>query len=95
MILDNPPCASGNVKCNAALFVQNASNESFVQDTFWQQSIAGNDQLRQRVEYALTSLFVISTEPNFSIQSMPRGEANYYDVLGADVFGNFRSCCRT
>jgi uncharacterized protein (DUF1800 family) len=91
VILDNPPCASGNVKCNAALFEQNASNESFVQDTFWQQSIAGNDQLRQRVEYALTSLFVISTEPNFSIQSMPRGEANYYDVLGADVFGNFRT----
>ena len=22
---------------------------------------------------------------------MPRGEANYYDVLGADAFGNFRT----
>jgi uncharacterized protein (DUF1800 family) len=91
VILNNPPCAAGDVKCNAALFEQNASDEDLVQDTFWQKSIAGNDQLRQRMEYALTSLFVISTEPNFSIQSMPRGEANYYDVLGADVFGNFRT----
>jgi uncharacterized protein (DUF1800 family) len=91
VILDNPPCASGDVTCNSMLFQQNANDESLVQDTFWQQSIAGNDQLRQRVEYALTSLFVISTEPNFSIQSMPRGEANYYDVLGADAFGNFRT----
>ena len=91
VILNNPPCAAGNVKCNAALFVQNASDEGLVQDTFWQQSIAGNDQLRQRVEYALSELTVISGEPNFSIQSMPRGEANYYDVLGADAFGNFRT----
>jgi uncharacterized protein (DUF1800 family) len=91
VILNNPPCAATDLKCNAALFVQNSADESFVQDTFWQQSIAGKDQLRQRVEYALTQLMVVSTEPNFSIQSMPRGEANYYDVLGADAFGNFRT----
>jgi len=91
VILDNPPCGAGDVKCNAALFQQNPNNEQFVQDTFWQQSISGNDQLRQRVEYALTQLMVVSTEPNFSIQSMPRGEANYFDVLGADAFGNFRT----
>jgi len=75
VILNNPPCAASDLKCNAALFVQNPNNE----------------QLRQRVEYALSELFVISTEPNFSIQSMPRGEANYYDLLGADAFGNFRT----
>jgi uncharacterized protein (DUF1800 family) len=91
VILNNPPCAAGNVVCNAALFEQNANDEGFVQDTFWQQSISGSDQLRQRVENALTQLMVVSTEPNFSIQSMPRGEANYYDVLGADAFGNFRT----
>jgi uncharacterized protein (DUF1800 family) len=91
VILNNPPCAANDVKCNSLLFQQNASDESFVQDTFWQQSIAGSDQLRQRVEYALTEQMVISTEPNFSIQSMPRGEASYYDVVGADAFGNFRT----
>jgi uncharacterized protein (DUF1800 family) len=91
VILNNPPCAANDVTCNSMLFQQNASDESFVQDTFWQQSIAGSDQLRQRVEFALTEQMVISTEPNFSIQSMPRGEANYYDVVGADAFGNFRT----
>jgi len=91
VILNNPPCTAGNVKCNTALFDQNSSDEGLVQDTFWQQSIAGNDQLRQRVEYALSELTVISSEPNFSIQSMPRGEASYYDALGADAFGNFRT----
>jgi uncharacterized protein (DUF1800 family) len=91
VMLNNPPCAASNVTCNTTLFDQNASDEGFVQDTFWQQAIAGNDQLRQRVEYALTQQFVISSEANFGIQSMPRGEANYYDVLGADAFGNFRT----
>jgi len=91
VMLNNPPCAASNVTCNTTLFDQNASDEGFVQDTFWQQAIAGNDQLRQRVEYALTQQFVISSEANFGIQSMPRGDANYYDVLGADAFGNFRT----
>ena len=91
LVINNPPCASSDVKCYAALFVQNSQDEWLVQDAFWQQSIAGEDQLRQRVEYALTQLFVVSGEANFGIQSMPRGEANYYDMLGADAFGNFRT----
>jgi uncharacterized protein (DUF1800 family) len=90
IMVNNPPCAASDVKCNAALFVQNSSNEGLVQDAFWQQAIANNDQLRQRVEYALSQLFVVSGM-NFSVQSMPRGEANYYDLLGADAFGNFRT----
>ena len=90
LIVNNPPCASGDVKCNAALFVQNNANESLVQDAFWQQSLTANDQLRQRVKYALTQIFVISSNNTSSIENMPRGEASYYDMLGADAFGNFR-----
>ncbi len=89
LILNNPPCAASDVKCNAALFVQNSQDEVYVQNSFWQQSIAGSDQLRQRVKYTLTELFVISGTA-FAVQSMPRGEANYYDLLGTDAFGNFR-----
>lgn len=90
LILANPPCSMTTMKCAANLFVQNNQDEMLVQDSFWQQSVTANDQLRQRVKYALTQLFVISGT-NFNIQSMPRGEANYYDVLGADAFGNFRT----
>lgn len=91
IILNNPPCASGDVKCNAALFVQNSQNEYLVQDSFWQHALAGNDQLRQRVAYTLSEMFVVSSAADFQIQSMPRGEANYLDLLGKDAFGNFRT----
>ena len=90
LIVNNPPCAATDVKCNAALFVQNSSDEILVQDAFWQQSLAATDQLRQRVKYALSQMFVISSNNSTAIQSMPRGEANYYDMLGNDAFGNFR-----
>ena len=91
VILNNPPCASGDVKCNAALFEQNSADDFLVQGSFWQQALAGNDQLRQRVVYTLTEMFVISSAADFNVQNMPRGEANYYDMLGADAFGNFRT----
>ncbi len=85
----NPPCAAADVTCNAALFVQNSSDENYVQNAFWQDALSANDELRQRVQYSLSEIFVISGT-NASVQSMPRGEANYYDMLGADAFGNFR-----
>jgi uncharacterized protein (DUF1800 family) len=89
VILNNPPCAASDPVCNTALFTSNSSAQTYVQQAFWQQAIAGNDQLRQRVEYALTQIMVVSgTDPNAG--NMPRGLANYYDVLGADAFGNFR-----
>ena len=89
LMLNNPPCATGDVMCNAALFVQNSSDEGYLQQTFWQQALTGGDQLRQRVKYALTEMMVISST-NPAVANMPRGMANYYDVLGADAFGNFR-----
>ncbi len=89
LILNNPPCNSSDLKCNTALFVQNNQSEIYVENAFWQQALAANDELRQRVQYALSEQFVISgTTP--AVQNMPRGEAAYYDMLGADVFGNFR-----
>lgn len=91
LILNNPPCAANNLKCNVGLYVQNSQDEGFVQDTFWQQSIAANDQLRQRVRYALSEMMVISSNSASGVQYMPRGEAAYYDLLGADAFTNFRA----
>ena len=90
LIVNNPPCAAGNVQCNANLFVQNNADEWLVQDSFWQHAMTANDELRQRVVYALTQLLVISSNNTTAIENMPRGEANYLDVLGADAFGNFR-----
>ncbi|HTW62528.1 MAG TPA: DUF1800 family protein [Terracidiphilus sp.] len=90
LIDNNPPCAAGNLQCNAALFVGNDQDEWLVQSQFWQQAITGQDELRERVKYALSQIFVISSNNSTAIQNMPRGEAAYYDMLGNDAFGNFR-----
>jgi len=58
-------------------------------ESFWQQAVKGNDQLRQRVAFALSQIFVISFQ-NTTVATMPRGVAGYYDTLGAYAFGNFR-----
>ena len=57
-------------------------------ESFWMQAATSPDQLRQRVKYALSQIFVISMiDPNVDV----RGAASYYDMLGADAFGNFRT----
>jgi uncharacterized protein (DUF1800 family) len=84
-----PSCAAGDVKCNGALFEQNNQGQQYVEDAFWQQSLTAPDQLRQRVAYSLHEMLVISMAST-NAQNMPRGVANYYDVLTADAFGNFR-----
>ncbi len=90
LIVNNPPCAAADVTCNSMLFLQNNQDEGLVQDTFWQQSLTAPDELRQRVKYALSQIFVISSNNTTAIQNMPRGEASYYDMLGNNAFGNYR-----
>jgi uncharacterized protein (DUF1800 family) len=58
-------------------------------DSYWAQAIAGDDQLRQRAAFALSQLLVISFT-DATLQTQPRGVASYYDMLGANAFGNFR-----
>jgi uncharacterized protein (DUF1800 family) len=58
-------------------------------ESFWQQAINGDDQLRQRVAFALSQIFVISYQ-NSTLAYNPRGVAHYYDTLGAYAFRNFR-----
>ncbi|MGX9729252.1 DUF1800 domain-containing protein [Janthinobacterium aestuarii] len=61
-----------------------------VYETFWQQGIRGEDQLRQRMAFALSEIFVISMQ-NESVRPRVRGVASYYDMLGQHAFGNFRN----
>ena len=89
IIVNNPACAEGDVKCNAALFLQSGNGQAYVQQSFWQQATTGNDQLRQRMKYVLSEIMVVSSL-NGAVNNMPRGLASYYDMLGTDAFGNFR-----
>lgn len=58
-------------------------------DSFWKQAITGADQLRQRVVFALSEIFVVS-QVNGAVGDRPRGHADYLDMLGRNAFGNFR-----
>jgi uncharacterized protein (DUF1800 family) len=58
------------------------------QESFWQQAATAPDQLRQRVAFALSEIFVTSFT---SGREDPRGMAAYYDMLENDAFGNFRN----
>jgi uncharacterized protein (DUF1800 family) len=56
-------------------------------ETWWRQAISEPDQLRQRVTFALSQIFVISlNDPNLDTI----GSASFYDMLQRNSFGNFR-----
>lgn len=64
-----------------------------VTNSFWKQALAGNDQLRQRVAFALSQIFVISMADG-SIDywdKRTRGVAAYLDMLDDNAFGNYRT----
>lgn len=56
---------------------------------FWKRVMEGNDQVRQRVTFALSEIFVVSFE-DATLAEQTRGMADYYDMLGKNAFGNFR-----
>jgi len=56
-----------------------------VQQTFYLNAIAGGDQLRARVAFALNELWVVSGE----IVTDPLGYTNYMRVLDKDALGNY------
>ncbi len=48
----------------------------------------GSDQLRQRVAWALSQIFVVSQVG--ALQNLPNATADFYDMLARDAFGDFR-----
>lgn len=57
-------------------------------ESWWRQVITEPDQLRQRVAFALSQIFVISlADTNIDV----RGAASYYDMLQRNALGNFRT----
>jgi len=55
---------------------------------FLDESIAGNDQLRQRMVLALSEIIVVSSQGN--LNSFPESMAYYVDILSKNAFGNYR-----
>ncbi len=57
--------------------------------SLWKNFATGDDQLRQRMAFALSEIFVISLDSSLSFP-YPRGTAQYMDTLGDKAFGNYR-----
>ncbi len=55
----------------------------------WKQFFEGDDQLRQRVGFALSQIFVVSLNNN-TVLDAPCGPAAYLDILNRGAFGNAR-----
>ena len=58
-------------------------------ESFWKQAIAGNDQLRQRVVFALSQIFVISMADD-GVGNNPRAVAAWMDMLGDKGLSSYR-----
>jgi len=67
----------------------NGSNRDARHEVWWSDAVNGSDQLRQRVAYALSQLFVVS-DIGFTLANAQYGVTAYYDMLREHAFGNYR-----
>ena len=78
---------------DAAVKAANANNtigQDGTINAFWKSAITGDDQLRQRVVFALSQIFVISMQDG-SVGDNPRAVSAYLDMLGDKGLGDYRS----
>ena len=57
-------------------------------NVWWRHAIQADDQLRQRVAFALSEILVVSADAGLGDEQF--GLANYYDILLRNAFGNYR-----
>jgi uncharacterized protein (DUF1800 family) len=67
------------------------TNGGMLFSLFWRHATYGDDQLRQRMAFALSQIFVTSAEREFFPEAWrDRASASYYGVLTENAFGNYR-----
>jgi uncharacterized protein (DUF1800 family) len=88
------PATSHRATWDATDTVLKAAGGSAGQDqvfeSFWKQAITGDDQLRQRVAFALSQIFVVSMVDN-NVGDNPRAVAAWLDMLGDDGLKTYRT----
>ncbi len=67
----------------------NGSGRGPRHNLFWLQAVRGNDQLRQRLAFALSQIFVVS-DIAYTLGNAQYGMANYWDLMRDHAFGNYR-----
>lgn len=64
-------------------------NRHLRQDIWWRNAVRGPDQLRQRMAFALSQIFVVSDQDS-TLGGQPAAVAHYYDLLATHALGNYR-----
>ncbi|MBI3425015.1 MAG: DUF1800 family protein [Acidobacteria bacterium] len=64
-------------------------NTHHTMEPWWAQALAGRDQLRARVVFALSQIFVISNASG-PLEGEAFALSSYLDMLNRNAFGNFR-----
>ncbi len=59
------------------------------QEIWWKNALAGRDQLRQRLAYALAQILVVS-DRNGALEGNPTTLAHWHDMLADGAFGSYR-----
>ncbi|MFK7854084.1 MAG: DUF1800 family protein [Granulosicoccus sp.] len=67
----------------------NGSNGAARHEAWWNNVLDQPDQLRQRVAFALSQIFVAS-DLDYLLANNQYGMANYYDMLSSNAFANYR-----
>jgi len=70
-----------------------AFDETLSFNAWWRSSISGVDQLRQRVAFALSEIHVVSAQG--PLDNRAETLSYFYDKLGENAFGNFRTILET
>lgn len=66
-----------------------SSNSTNRHEIWWQNVMEGSDQLRQRLAFAWSQIFVVS-DRDYVLSNSQFGICNYYDMLAQHGDGNFR-----
>ncbi len=94
-----PPSQSHQATVEAALAAAQAANPSATLNannfyySWWRQAVTEDAQLRQRMAFAYSQIFVVSlvdTAISGSSNGI-RGAASYYDMLTRNAFSNYRT----
>ena len=80
---------SADAAIRAANPASTGANQDQVWESFWGQAVSGQDQLRLRVAFALSEIFVISAVDG-NVGNQPRALADWLDVVGNKGLTTYR-----
>ncbi|MEM0927974.1 MAG: DUF1800 domain-containing protein [Pseudomonadota bacterium] len=73
-----------------AHFLEKSVSTATFSELFWERAVHGDDQLRQRVAYALSQIVVVSLEDStIAISGVRRSFSTYLDILQNQALGNY------